>query len=84
MDPDLPDRYNLLLQSRSQSSWDLKKIPWTDGKGLQEDYTKAVSRWIHFHDQLPDSNGNKIPDALRGIMLKSQYYGRARDLCVGI
>lgn len=33
---------------------------------------------------LPVSNLNKIDSRLQGIMLKSQLYGRAKDLCVRI
>lgn len=37
--------------------------------------------WSAFQDELPDNNSNKIPTALRGIMLFSQLYGCARDIC---
>ena len=56
-------------------------MPWTDGKGNQEDYKDSVKLWSAFHDKLPVANANKIPDELRGIMLQSQLYGRAKDLC---
>lgn len=72
------------VPSRPKFSWDIKNVPWTDGKGCQEDYSKAVHLWNKFHDRLPDSNSNKIPKELRGIMLQSQLYGRARDLCMTI
>lgn len=74
-----PDSSN--LPSRPRFSWDLKTVPWTDGKGNQEDYASSVSLWTAFHNKLPDTNSNKIPDELRGIMLQSQLFGRARDLC---
>ena len=62
-------------------SWDIRNIPWTDGKGNQEEYAKSVELRNAFHNKLPDSNSNKIPLALRGIMLQSQLYGRAMDMC---
>lgn len=37
-----------------------------------------------FHEMLPDGNSNKISPDLRGIVLQSQIFGRARDLCMGI
>lgn len=68
------------LPSRPKFSWDLRNVPWTDGKGNQEQYAKNVELWVALHDKLPDSNNNKIPEALQGIMLQSQLFGRARDL----
>lgn len=72
------------LPSRPKFSWDAKSPPWTDGVGDQEEYRDAVHLWQMFHDALPDSNSNKIPLALQAICLKSQLYGRAKDLCSGI
>ena len=72
---------NSALPSRPKFSWDVKNVPWTDGKGNQEDYKDSVKLWSAFHDKLPVANANKIPDELRGIMLQSQLYGRAKDLC---
>ena len=40
--------------------------------------------WEAFNDALPDSNNNKIPAGLSAICLKSQLFGRAKDLCSGI
>ena len=56
-------------------------MPWTDGRGNQEDYVNPVKSWQAFHAKLPDSNSNKIPQGLRGIMLHSHLYGCAKDLC---
>lgn len=56
-------------------------MPWTDGKGDQEEYADSVKLWNYFHDKLPANNSNKIPVDLRGIMLQSALYGRAKDLC---
>ena len=33
---------------------------------------------------LPDSNSNKIPANLQGMMLHSQIYGSARDVCLNM
>ena len=68
------------LPMRPKFSWDLKSAPWTDGKGSQEQYAEAVSLWKLYHDTLPDNTSGKIPKKLQGIVLKSQLYGRARDL----
>eukprot|EP00171_Calliarthron_tuberculosum_P017605 IDg17605t1 len=69
------------LPKRPRFSWDIKTVPWTEGKGNQEDYATSVALWSQFHNKLPNQNSNKIPADLRGIMLQSQLYGRARDLC---
>ena len=69
------------LLKRPRFSWDLRSVPWTDGKGNQEDYVNAVTSWKSFHDKLPDTNSNKILENLRGMMLQSHLYGRAKDLC---
>jgi len=68
------------LPSRPRFSWDSRNVPWTDGKGNQEEYANAVKLWKSFHDLLPATNPNKITPALQGIMLQSQLFGRARDL----
>ena len=78
------DSSSAALPSRPRFSWDIKNVPWTDGKGNQEEYAKAVELWNAFHNKLTDSNSNKIPADLRGIMLQSQLYGRARDICRSI
>lgn len=72
------------LPSRPRFTWDAKSPPWTDGKGDQEEYRDAVHLWQMFNNALPASNNNKIPAALQAICLKSQLYGRAKDLCSGI
>lgn len=73
MGPDVP--------TRPKFSWDVKNAPWTDGKGPQEAYYKSVVLWKAFHDKLPAANSNKIPLDLQGIILQSQLYGRAIDIC---
>ena len=69
------------LPKHPRFSWDIRSVPWTDGRGNQEDYVNAVRSWTAFHAELPDSKSNKIPKGLRGIMLHSHLYGRAKDLC---
>ena len=68
------------LPMRLKFSWDLKSAPWTDGKGSQDQYAEAFSLWKLYHGTLPDNTSGKIPKKLQGIVLKSQLYGRARDL----
>ena len=68
------------LPKRPKFSWDLKTAPWTDGKGSQEQYAEAVELWKLYHDSLAEGTAGKIPKNLQGVVLKSQLYGRARDL----
>lgn len=42
---------------------------------------KHVRRWSTFHDNLPESNRNKISVSNLRIVLLSHLYGRAKDLC---
>ena len=72
---------NFDLPKRPRFSWDIRSVPWTDGKGNQAEYVDAVKSWSSFQDKLPDSNSKKIPIVLRGIMLQSHLYGRAKDIC---
>ena len=72
-DPDLP--------FRPRFSCDSRQVPWTDGKGNQEQYAAAVRLWKLFHDTFPDSNGNKIPKSLQAVMFRSKIYCQAADLC---
>lgn len=69
------------LPSGPRFSWHIKAVPWTYRKGDQLEYAKAVKKWSAFHDNLQDSNSNKIPKIIRGIVLQSHLYGRAKDLC---
>ena len=69
------------LFKRLRFSWDLRSVSWTDRKGNQEDYVNAVTSWKSFHNKLLDTNSNKISENLRGIMLYSHVYGRAKDIC---
>lgn len=62
----------------------MKTCPWADGRGNQEYYVKNVKLWASFHDRLPANNSNKIAEDLGGIALKSQLYGREKDICTGI
>lgn len=73
MGPDLP--------SRPKVSWDLRSAPWTNARGSQEGYCDAVIQWKAFHDRLPESNSNKIPEDLQGIIFQSQLFKRAIDFC---
>lgn len=72
------------LPTRPRCPSDIKNVPWSDGKGNQEEYSSSVALWNALHDNLPESNSNKIPSSLRGILPQSQLYGRARDLCEGV
>ena len=69
------------LPSGSKLSWDSKLPPWNDSRGSQEAYYGSVVLWKQFHDLLPDNNLNMIPRNLQVIILESQLYGRALDLC---
>lgn len=72
------------LPNRPKLSWDIRSTPWTDGRGSQEGYARAVKLWEQFHDILPEANPNRVSKELRGICLKSQLFGCAYDLCSSI
>lgn len=67
-------------QNRPRFTWDIKSVPWTDGKGGQLQYAKYVRRWSAFHDNLDETNSNKIKKKNRGIVLLSNLYLHALDL----
>lgn len=67
-----------VLTESSKISWDSRNI--RDGRGDQAPYAESVKLCQYFHQFLPGSNSNKMPDGLQGTMLKSQLYGRASDL----
>ena len=79
MSPDSKD-----LPNCTRFSWDIRTVPWTEGKGSQEPYAAAVELWKLFYDTLPDSNANKLNATLHSIMLKSQLFSGAADLCKGL
>ena len=79
MSPDAKD-----LPNCTRFSWDIRTVPWTEGKGSQEPYAAAVELWKLFYDTLPDSNANKLNATLHSIMLKSQLFSGAADLCKGL
>lgn len=68
------------LPSRPRFLWDGRNVPWTDGVGPQLRYAEAVAEWCKYHDRLPPASSNYTPKSVRGIVLKSQLFGRARDL----
>ena len=59
--------------------WDVRNPPWTDGRGVQENFYRAVVAWKKFHDELPNGHSHKIPSNLQGVILQSQLYDRAQD-----
>ena len=69
------------LPTRPRFMWDTKSPPWTDGKGNQEKFKVAVEDWVEFHDSLPGNHTTKIAKGMQGLLLKSQLYGQAADLC---
>lgn len=72
---------NLDLLTCPRFFWDIRAVPWTDGKRDQHEYVKAVCRRSAFHENLPDGNSNKITDKNRGTVLLSNLYGSAKELC---
>lgn len=40
-----------------------------------------MHRWCTLHDNIPNSNSNKIITLNQGIVLQSHLYGRACDIC---
>lgn len=70
--------------SRPHFKWDMRKCPWTNRKGNQEQYVINVRRWCRCHDSLPENNSNRIRQELRRLTLQAQLYDCAVDLCSGI
>ena len=68
------------LPNRPKFSWDGKTVPWTDGHGPQDRYAESVAEWSMYHDLLPMGNANRYDKKIRGTILKSQLFGRPRDL----
>lgn len=62
-------------------AWDAKSLPCTDRKGNQERHQVAVDGWKEFHDCLEANNPNEIFEKMQGLILKSQLYGQATNLC---
>ena len=56
---------NLDLPKRPRFHWDIRSVPWTDGKKNQAEYLNEVKSWSLFHDKLSNSNSNKISRKLR-------------------
>lgn len=67
--------------SRPGLDWDSKSLPWTDGKGNQKMFNVAVEDWVEYHYSLPDTHTTKISKKMKGLILKSQLYGKAADMC---
>lgn len=67
--------------NRSRCFWYIRSLPWTDVQGVQQEYAKAVKRWCQSYDNLAHGNRNNISVASLGIVLLSNLYGRAKDLC---
>lgn len=61
--------------------WPTNNRPRTDGRGNQEKFTVGVEDWVEFHDYFPDNHSTKIAEGMEGLLLKSQLYGQAVDLC---
>ncbi len=51
------------------------------GRAIKKNIRMLLTFGRLFMIMLPENNNSKIPTALQGIMLQSQLYGRARDLC---
>lgn len=68
-----------VLPSHPKFSWDIKEVLWPDGRGPLDGCAESVEPWSSFHDLLDDLISNKVPSSLRGILLKFQIFGHARD-----
>lgn len=67
--------------SRPKFSRDIKTPPRTDRIGSEKQYFHNAKDWKRFHDLLPDKNSNKISKRLHGLILRSQLFRRALELC---
>lgn len=73
-----------MLPSRPKFYWDVKSPPRTDARGYQLEHKNQVTLWKHLNDSLSANNSNTIPGNLQAICLRSQFFGRAIDLCSGL
>lgn len=66
---------------RPRFSWDTRKVPWTRGDEDPLEYVKAVLAWGVFHDNLFKNSGFWIRKKNRGIVLISELFESAKDVC---
>lgn len=78
-----PDDGSQQLPSHPKFSWDIKFVPWTDVKGDQHEYFKAVNRRCYFQDNLRESTSNGIDKNIEEYFF-SKIYIVATELCEGI
>lgn len=72
------------LQTRAQRprfSWDARNVPWTDGVGDQVEYSEAFLARGSFHHIPSEKNGNQIEKKNRDIVLMSNLFRQAKDVC---
>lgn len=48
------------MLSRPRFTIDLKTVPWTDGKGREDDYAENADEWESLHDLPQNSSSNKL------------------------
>lgn len=59
-------------------------MPWIDERGDQAKYARTVDLWKTLHNRLPAINACKILEERKRIMMQSQQYGHAQNLCFKI
>lgn len=72
---------NSTFQFRPPFSWDTSSVSWTDGRGDQQGYAKAVRGLCAFYDNLSEDNSNKIDKYSRTVFLLYNLYGCVADMC---
>lgn len=68
------------LSSRLVNS---KTILLTEDKVNSQEFVVAAISCNDFHDNLGDSNANKIPKKLRKIVLQAHFHSCLCGLCIG-
>lgn len=66
---------------RQQLSCNLQAVPWIDRIGDQAQYAIAVEDCSSFHNNLPNTNRNKMLPRNRGVVLLTHLYGNAQEHC---
>lgn len=72
--------HNTSIPPRPRFLWDIKIVPCTDRRGVQQELGDVVDRWKTFHNNFTESNSNKIMALNQGIVFQSHLYGRKGDL----
>lgn len=69
------------LATQPRFAWHVKSPQWTYGKGNLKRYTVVMDDYKELHNSLNQTDSNKKAPSMQGLILKSQLYGQADNLC---